>query len=231
MMYSWYNGRRVKRNYTTYDQVDESYLNRIESISKDETIPKTATNLVYITGANNKSALESKITYSLFSKAPKRADTYWFVRVKRTDSPNEFGYSVKTFVPEKIFRIDLRVGFKIEVHTDQYVRLICFEMEKHNKVDLSSRYPSMKGQRGDFLFIVVDRIFRNIEMKTRQRISLVCYNWVKRLSTSDTQMLDLDPSFAIVDTVPLVTVSQTGETIKNLISKHEEGERLNSQPV
>jgi len=219
LMYSWYNGRRIKRHYTTYDQINEAYLNRIEDISNDTTIPKTATNLVYITAANNKNALESKITYSLFNKFPKRADTYWFVRIKRTDSPYEFDYSVKTFVPGKIFRIDLRIGFKVGVHADKYVRLISFDMEKNHEVDLSSRYPSMKGTRGDFSFIVVDRIFRNIELEARQRIILFCYNQIKRLSTSDTQMLDLDPSFAVVDIVPLVTVHQTGDSIHKLINR------------
>lgn len=225
LMYSWFNGRRIKRHYTTYDQVNDAYLKRIEDIREDTTIPKTATNLVYITSANNKNALESKITYSLFDKFPKRADTYWFVRIKRTENPYEFEYSVKTFVPGKIFRIDLRIGFKVGVHADRYVRLICYNMEKENLVNLSSRYPSMHGVRGDFSFIVVDRIFRNIELKPEQQIILSFYNMIKRMSTSDTQMLDLDPSFAVVETVPLVNVDHTDTILETLLHKSEkEGE-------
>lgn len=221
LMYAWYNGRRIKRKYTTYDQVDDSYLQKISDISDDTTIPKTATNLVYITSANNKNAVESKITYSLFKKFPKRADTYWFVRIKRTDSPYEFGYDVKTFVPGKIFRIDLRIGFKVGVHTDKYVRLISYKMENQHEVDLSSRFPSMQGVRGDFSFIVVDRIFRNIELKASQRIILWFYNAIKNFSTSDTQMLDLDPSFAVVDVVPLVNIQHNNETLEKLVSSSE----------
>lgn len=219
LMYSWYNGRRIKRHYTTYDQIDDPYINHIKEISEDETISKTATNLVYITSANNKNALESKIGYSLFKKYPKRADTYWFVRIKRTDSPHEFDYDVKTFVPGKIFRIDLRVGFKVGVHTDKYVRLISHNMEQQGLVDLSSRYPSMHGDRGDFSFIVVDRIFRNIELKPIQQIILSFYNLIKRLSTSDTQMLDLDPSFAVVDVVPLMNVHHSEKLLDQLVNK------------
>lgn len=222
MMYSWYNGRRIKRHYTTYDQLNENYLNHIEEISSDTTISKTATNLVYITAANNKNALESKITYSLFHKLPKRADTYWFVRIKRTDSPYEFDYSVKTFIPGKIFRIDLLIGFKVGIHTDKYVRLISNELEKQGGVDLSSRYPSMHKDRGDFTFVVVDRIFRNIELKANQRIILSFYNLIKKFSTSDTQMLDLDPSFAVVDTVPLANVRHSDDLLSKLINKQDE---------
>lgn len=224
MMYSWFNGRRIKRHYTTYDQINDSYLNRINEISDDSSIPKSATNLVYITSANNKNALESKITYSLFNKFPKRADTYWFVRIKRSDSPYEFEYDVKTFIPGKVFRIDLRIGFKVGVHADRYVRLICYNMEKENLVDLSSRYPSMHGARGDFAFYVVDRIFRNIELSAGQQIILALYNLVKRLSTSDTQMLDLDPSFAVVETVPLVIVHHTDNILSKLLHKSERAE-------
>lgn len=219
LMYSWFNGRRIKRRYTVYDQVDCEYLKRIESISEDTAIPKTATNLVYITSANNRNALESKITYSLFKKFPKRADTYWFVRIKRTDSPYDFDYDVKTFVPGKIFRIDIKVGFKVGVHADMYVRLISNKLKKENQVDLSSRYPSMKGMNGDFSFIVVDRIFRNIQLKTRQMIILSFYNKIKRFCTSDTQMLDLDPSFAIVETVPLAAVNYSEDVLEKLIEK------------
>lgn len=224
MMYSWFNGRRIKRHYTTYDQINDSYLNRINEISEDSSIPKSATNLVYITSANNKNALESKITYSLFNKFPKRADTYWFVRIKRSDSPYEFEYDVKTFIPGKVFRIDLRIGFKVGVHADRYVRLICYDMEKENLVDLSSRYPSMHGARGDFAFYVVDRIFRNIELSAGQQIILALYNLVKKLSTSDTQMLDLDPSFAVVETVPLVNVHHTDDILSKLLHKSERAE-------
>ena len=107
------------------------------------------------------------------------------------------------------------------MHADRYVRLICYNMEKENLVDLSSRYPSMHGARGDFSFFVVDRIFRNIELSAGQQIILALYNLVKRLSTSDTQMLDLDPSFAVVETVPLANVEHTDDILAKLLHKSE----------
>ena len=223
MMYSWFNGRLIKRHYTTYDTVDKDYINKITAISEDVTIPKTSTHLAYITSSNNKQMLENKITYSLFKKFPKRADTYWFVRMRRTDSPNEFSYDVKTYVPGKIFRIDMRIGFKVGMHTDRYIRLIMHNLEQEHKVDLSSRYPSMEGQRGDLSFYLVDRIFRNIELTTAQRIILSCYNLVKRISTCDTQMLDLDPSFAVEEIVPLASVDYSDE-LEKLLKQSEDAD-------
>ncbi|MBD8387888.1 KUP/HAK/KT family potassium transporter [Dysgonomonas sp. BGC7] len=225
LMYSWYNGRGIKRHYTVYDQVDDQYINQILKISEDTSIPKAATHLVYIVKANNKNFLESKIAYSLFKRTPKRADTYWFIRIKRTDEPYEFSYETTVYAPKKIFRINIRAGFKLGIHTDKYVNLIANELERHGLVDLNSRYPSMleaTEKRGDFKFMVVDRIFRNVHMNPSRQITLGCYNFVKKLTTSDTQMYDIDPSLAEVETVPLRQLDHTEEQLKELLNQANE---------
>ncbi|MDR0811360.1 MAG: KUP/HAK/KT family potassium transporter [Paludibacter sp.] len=219
VMYSWHSGRRLKQRYTTYDTVDEQYINRILRISADASIPKAATHLVYIVKANNKRSLESKIADSLF-RTPKRADTYWFVRIKRTDEPYEFAYETEIYAPQKIFRINIRAGFKLGIHTDKYVNLIANELERQGLVDLSSRYPSLQGTpvlRGDFRFVVVDRIFRNLRLNVQQQITLSCYNIVKMLTTSDTQMYDIDPSVALVEKTPLRQTDNNEEELQALL--------------
>lgn len=224
IMYSWYNGRRIKRSYTVYDLVDEKYINQIVKVSNDETIEKTATNLVYIVKANNKNYLESKITFSLFRMKPKRADTYWFVRIKRTDEPYEFSYEVEEYAPKKIFRINVNAGFKLGIHADKYVTLITEELERRGRVDLSSRYPSIAesdDKRGDFTFVIVDRIFRNMAMTNKNKIMLACYDLVKRLTTSDTQMYDVDPSLALVESIPIIEVEHTREDLRELLKQSE----------
>lgn len=234
IMYSWYNGRRVKHRYTIYDPVDDRYINQIVKVSEDTTIPKIATNLVYIVKANKKNSLESKIAYSLFKRTPKRADTYWFVRIRRTDEPYEFGYETTVFVPNKIFRIDVRAGFKLGIHTDKYVSLITSELERNGIVDLSSRYPSMHDaidKRGDFTFMVVDRIFRNVHMTAKQQILLACYNLIKRLTTSDTQLYDIDPTLAVIETVPLRQGDHTEEHLMELLEQAKQSEQSESESI
>lgn len=230
IMYSWYNGRRIKNHHTIYEPVDEKYIKLIEKVSKDDTIPKTATHLVYIVRAKNKNHLESKIAYSLFKKTPKRADTYWFVHIRRTDEPYEFNYDTKVFVSQKIFRIDIHAGFKMGLHVDKYVNLIANEMERNQMVDLQTRYPSMltaEDKRGDFKFILVDRIFRNVKLNTMQQIMLYCYNLVKRMANSDTVMYDIDPSLAVEEVVPLKEVDHTEAQLKELLDKSGS----NTEPV
>lgn len=232
IMYSWYNGRRIKAHYTVYDNVDDKYINLIDKVSKDTTIAKAATHLVYIVKAKRKNYLESKITYSLFKKTPKRADTYWFVHINHSDEPYEFTYETTTFVPERIFRIDINAGFKMGLHVDKYVNLIVAEMERKGMVNLQTRYPSMlqsDDKRGDFQFVVVDRIFRNVKMTAVQQIMLGCYNLVKKISSSDTQMYDIDPSLALVETVPLKEVDTTESQLTELLDRAKSNS--NTQPI
>ena len=225
VMYSWYGGRRLKQRHTIYDHVDENYINRILKVSEDTTVPKAATHLIYIVNANNKHSLESKIAYSLFRRTPKRADTYWFVRIKRTDEPYEFSYETEVYAPQKIFRVNIRAGFKLGIHTDKYVNLIVNELERQGLVDLTSRYPSMidaPDPRGDFKFVIVDRIFRNINLSLRQQIILAAYNFVKNITTSDTQMYDIDPSVALVEKVPLRQLNHNEDQLRALIKQSKE---------
>lgn len=230
LMYCWYNGRRIKRMHTAFDQINCKYLERIEEVSNDTSIPKTATHLVYITRAKNKNALESKITYSLFEKTPKRADTYWIVFINRSDAPYEFNYEIKTFVDKKIFRIDMNVGFKVGLHADQYVQLIANEMEKQGIVDLKSRYHSMQDVRGDFTFVAVDRIFRNVELNIRQSLIMSVYRFIAKIGTSDTQMYDLDPTSAITELVPIVApqYEKDEDTLDKLRQRSLNSSRLKS---
>jgi len=205
-MYIWYNGRRIKNRCVTYEKI-ASVIPIIDQLSRDTQIPKYATHLVYVTRAKYKTDIESKIIHSLVNRQPKRADTYWFVYLQRSDEPYEFHYNVTTFVKEKIFRIDITAGFKLGFHMDDYVRRIADEMEKNGEVDLSSRYPSLRENniRGDFRFVVVERIMRNsILLPFFRKATLSLYSIIKKFVTSDTQILDLDPSNVTVESAPLV---------------------------
>ncbi len=218
VMYSWYNGRRIKNHHTRFVGVDE-ILQNIERVSQDTTIPKFATHLFYMTRAKKTNHLESQISYSLFNKQPKRADTYWFINITTVDEPYDFHYAVKTYIPNKAFRIDIRTGFKVGIHLDKYVRLICYEVEKKGEVDLSTRYPSLMGTgiKGDHLFVIVDRLFRNLEMNLGRQIILAVYSQIKKVSATDVEMYDIDPSYAVVETIPLVIASHSQSELTNLL--------------
>lgn len=207
LMFNWYNGRRIKNHYSKYEPI-APIIDTLKEVCEDQTIPKFATHLVYVTRAKYNDDIESKIAYSLVNKQPKRADTYWFVYLYRSDEPYFFKYDVTTFVPGKMFRLDVYSGFKQGVHMDRFVHRICAEMAEKGQVDLLSRYPSLRKRsiEGDFRFVVVNRFARNIQLPAYKKTILLLYYWIKRCATSDTQMLDLDPSVVTLEYVPLKTL-------------------------
>ena len=206
VMYIWHNGYRIKNRCITYEKITP-VIPVLDQLSCDIQVPKYATHLVYVTRAKYKTDIESKIIYSLINRQPKRADTYWFVYLRRSDEPYEFNYQVTTFIKEKIFRIDITSGFKLGFHVDDYVRTIAKKMEENGEVDLLSRYPSLRENhiQGDFRFMVVERIMRNsLLLPFFKKLVLLVYSAIQKFVTSDTQILDLDPSNVTVESAPLV---------------------------
>lgn len=223
IMYAWNSGRRIKREYNTFDRLDSEYLTKIIAVSHDKTIDKVATHLFYLTRAQSRHSIESKISYSLFEKTPKRADTYWFVAINRMDEPNQFDYQIEILVPYKVFRININLGFKVDMHAEQYIQLIANKMEQQKLVCLSSRYPSLKDKRGDCLYVIVERTLRHVDLYFIQKPLLVLYTWIKRKFTSDTEMFDLDPTSTLIEYVPIVAkeYQNDSETLKQLIEQSQ----------
>ena len=99
IMYGWYFGRKLKNRYVTFIKLDK-YIELFKVLANDKSVPKIATNLVYIIKANMPDQVESKVIYSIFHKQPKRASTYWFIHIDRTDEPDTFEYKVTHIIPE-----------------------------------------------------------------------------------------------------------------------------------
>lgn len=223
IMYAWITGRRLKREHNSFDKLDDEYLAKIIAVSHDKSLEKTATHLFYLTRAQSAHAVENKITYSLFERKPKRADTYWFISINRMDEPYQFEYEVEILVPYKVFRIDLNLGFKVDMHVEQYVQLIANRMEKQNLVNLSSRYASVKDKRGDSLYVIVERTLRNVDIHFINRPILSIYSFIKRKFISDADIFDIDPTATLIEYVPIVASEYENdhETLKQLIEQSE----------
>jgi KUP system potassium uptake protein len=205
IMYGWYYGRRIKNRYITFSDLDK-YLDMLRDLSKDESVPRLATNLVYIMRANRKDQVESKIIYSIFQKQPKRADTYWFVHVDRVNEPNRFNYQVTQIIPGILIRIDFHLGFKVEPKINLYFREVLEDLEKSGEIKLQSSYDSLKKHdfEGDFKFILIDRIMsRDYTLSTWENFTLSLHSLVRRLSISDIRSLNLDSTNTIEEQVPI----------------------------
>lgn len=205
VMYVWFNGRKIKNSFLMFVKI-KPYISLLHDISLDKTIPKYATHLVYITRANNLDEIESKIAYSIVNKQPKRADVYWFLHVDILDEPDTFEYKVTTFDQGKIYKVDLRLGFKVKPKVEIYFRQVIDDMVKNNEVDIISRYQSLRNHdiMGDFKYVFIDRVVNNDhDFTPHQKFVMQIYNMVRVMSIPDWKGLGMDTSNIYVDRIPL----------------------------
>lgn len=179
----------------------------LEDLKKDKSVPRVATNLVYIIKANRVEQVESKIIYSILNKRPKRADTYWLLHVDRVDEPDRFDYKVTHLIPGVLIRIDFHLGFKVDPKINLYFKEVLEDMVKSGEIKLESSYDSLKkhGLPGDFKFVIINRIMpRDYKLSNIQNFILMLQRLVGNLSISDVKALQLDSSNTVVEQVPIV---------------------------
>jgi KUP system potassium uptake protein len=218
IMLGWYFGRKIKNRYITFANLNK-FTDLVKDLSKDETVPKTATNLVYIIKANRKDQVESKVIYSIFGKQPKRADTYWLIHVDRVNDPNQFEYQVTPIIPGILIRIDFHIGFKVAPKINLYFREVIEDLVDSGEIKLESGYESMRKYNvpGDFKFILIERIMSQDNKLTNwENFILTLRNIAGKLSITDIKALQLDSTNTIIEQVPIVVDQTIAMRIKRI---------------
>jgi len=216
VMFGWYFGRKIKNRYITFADLDK-YLDLFRDLVKDESVPRMATNLVYIIRANRHDQVESKVIYSIFHKQPKRADTYWFLHVDKVNEPNRFDYQVTQIIPGILHRVDFHIGFKVEPKINLYFKEVLEDMEASGEIKLDSSYDSLKKHDldGDFKYILIDRIMsRDLTLSNWENFILSLNGLVRKLSTNDIRTLNLDSTNTIIEQVPIIIDQPVASRIK-----------------
>ncbi|MCO4294013.1 KUP/HAK/KT family potassium transporter [Solitalea sp. MAHUQ-68] len=206
VMWTWFKARKIKNRYVKFVEI-EDYFEIIEDLSKDESVSKYSSQLVYLTSANFDSEIESKIIYSILQKQPKRADVYWLVHVDVLDEPYKKEYRVMEMVPGILYRIDFRLGFREGQRINILFRKVVEDMVKRKEVNITSQYRSLRKHNlvGDFRFVVLEKILSDPRaLSFVERITMYYYFILKKLSLSEEKGFGLDMSSVTVEKVPLV---------------------------
>jgi KUP system potassium uptake protein len=205
-MYLWYYARKMKNRYTKFVEIGK-YASLIKQLSDDEQIPRTATHLIYLTKANNRHEIEEKIIHSIFSRKPKRADIYWFVHINRTESPYNLNYDVTELVEDKLIKVNINIGFRIQPRTELYFKKIVQELvaKKELKIPVKQDGTAKYNNEPDFKFIVIEK-FLSVENEFALRTGVLLHSYflLKRLGQSDKKAFGLDKSDVVVENIPFI---------------------------
>jgi KUP system potassium uptake protein len=209
IMWSWFVARKIKNRFVKYVEI-EDYYQILTELSGDESVPKYSSQLVYLTSANFKTEIESKIIYSIIQKEPKRADVYWLVHVDVMDEPYTLDYKVEFLIPGKLIRIDFRLGFRIEQRVNLLYRKVVEELVKNGEIDITSQYTSLNKHKiaGDFRFVLLEKhLSKFTKLSFYERQIMDYYFILKKLSLSEERSFGLDSSYVDVEKVPLIFVT------------------------
>jgi KUP system potassium uptake protein len=206
VMWIWKEASAIKDNLTDYTNLNP-YIPLLKKLSVDESIPKYATHLVYMTKSEDNEKIENKIIYSILQQRPKRADIYWFIHVQTTDEPYTRDYKVDIIVPQDVIRITFRLGFKVEQLIGKYFAKVVKNMVQNGEVDVNSRYQSLQEEKvtGDFTFIAMQK-FLSYENKlpAYQRVIMWLHFILRRLTVSEKQWFGLDDNNVEIEKIPLL---------------------------
>jgi len=206
VMYIWYYSRKINNRFLKFINLMEQ-TKTLATLSEDDAIPKYATHLIYLSKADKTYEIEEKIIKSIFAKQPKRADVYWFFHINRTNEPFTLNYEVVELLDDKVIKIILNIGFRVQPKVELYFKKIVQDLvtqkqlNLHIRPDGSSKYNS----EPDFKFVIIEKFISvENEFAFKEGWLLTSYFWIKKLSLSDEKAFGLDKSDVTIEEYPMV---------------------------
>ncbi len=205
-MYVWFYSRKIINRYTKFVDLGK-YVKLIKELSNDQSIPKFATHLIYLTKANTRNEIEEKIINSILSKHPKRADIYWFVHINRTQNPYTLTYDVSELLEDKVIKININVGFRVRPRTELYFKKIMQELISNEELNMhlipngSTKYSN----EPDYKFVVLEKYLSvENEFSFKKGVLLNGYFFLNKLGLRDERAFGLDKSDVTIEHIPFI---------------------------
>lgn len=206
VMYIWFNARKINNRLVRFVELGK-YSSLIKELSEDAQIQKFATHLIYLTKANHREQVEEKIIKSIFAKSPKRADVYWFLHIHRTDEPYTLDYEVSELMDDKIIKVTINIGFRVQPRSELFFKKIVNELVANKELNLHIRPDGSTkyNTEPDFKFVIIEKFLSvENEFAVKEGLLLNAYFFLKHISLQDEKAFGLDKSDIVTEHIPLV---------------------------
>lgn len=221
-MYAWYHGRQIKAKFVKFVKLDK-YVPIIKDLKLDETIPKYATNLAFLSRAKKENEIEAKIIYSILHKQPKRADHYFILNIINQEDPYTFKYTIEEIMPGTIYKINFLLGFKIDRRINDYFDQVLQDMMEDESIPSRSSHPSLRAYNipPDLKYVIIDNTYINDTLLTvKEKIILNIYNFVKYIGSDDFKAWGVSPHNVVVESAPLLNQKVITKKIQQVNYRH-----------
>ncbi|HOD10554.1 MAG TPA: KUP/HAK/KT family potassium transporter, partial [Flavobacterium sp.] len=224
VMYVWYYSRKINNKFLKFTNLVEQ-TPMLNELSQDDAVPKYATHLIYLSKADKTYEIEEKIVNSIFSKKPKRADVYWFLHINRTNEPFTLNYEVIELLDDKVIKVILNVGFRVQPKVELYFKKIVQDLVNRKQLNLHIRPDGSTKYNAepDFKFVIIEKFISvENEFTFKEGWLLTSYFWLKKLSISDEKAFGLDKSDVQVEEYPMIYSPVTQIPLKHKCNSNEE---------
>lgn len=208
LMYIWSYSSKIKKRYRANVNLLE-YKDKFEAISEDKELPLYATNLVYLTKSPKWNEVENKIVYSIFNKLPKRAECYWFINIEVTDEPYTQAYKLNTIFEQKIFSVDLKLGFRVSQGINTLLSQVIQDLIESGELTYKPKKymitPENRIAVGNFKFVIIEEILSSeSKFSSWDKFILTSKLFIKKLTVSPKKWYGIDTSIVEIEKVPII---------------------------
>ena len=209
IMFIWYKGTEIKERESQYLTV-KNYTKQLLQLSSDKSIPKYATNLVYLTGAKHEEDVDYAVLYSILNKQPKRANVYFFVHINVIDKPYKREYKVTKFSDKKILKITFNLGFRENQRVNLFMHQVIADLLENKELELQPTKYNLRGKAetvGDFRFVLIEEVLGNSNgLSSFDNFIMGLRLKLKKITVTPEKWFGLDTSVITKESVPLNVV-------------------------
>ena len=192
----------------------KEFVRPFATLHADESIDCDFDNLVYLTGDPDLTRLDQNILYSIFSGHPKRSRAWWFVTIVVTDEPYTCEYAVESYGTDYLFRVRLRLGFKVDQNVRLFLRQIAIDLiEEGQLANQDDPYPDFAPhpEVGNFQYVILKDTLtpESVIPSGVDRVAISMKYVLGSVTGSAAQWFGLDCTNPIVEKVPFLVDPQS----------------------
>ncbi len=206
LMFVWVRAKKIKNRFIQNVKIRD-YIDQLILLSNDESVPKYASNLVFLSSAKSSDKVEEKILYSILQTQPKRADVYWFVYIDVTDEPYTMEYKVKILAPDDVYKVTFRLGFRVEQRMNLFLKKVVEDLLENDELNTQARYHVSRSDMptGDFKFVIIQEFLSHEnDLPLLEQMTMSVYLSIKSVTASPQNWFGLDSDSVDMEKVPLV---------------------------
>ncbi len=211
VMFTWQYSRNIKKNLLNFIPI-EPHMHALADLSRDISIPKYATHLVYMTESPHAGKIEERVMESVYYRHPKRADVYWFLHIEVTDEPYTTEYKVEVLEKDEVMRVVFYLGFRIVPRINLLFKQVLQDLYVSKEFSITDTEKSFykKNPQGDCRFVVFETyLSRENELPLWKLIPLRLYYLFKKMEVPVQRSYGLDDSMTLLEKVPVLVEQRT----------------------